>query len=201
MHPIERLRFVARSGHAPDRFLVAEALPAFSAFSSTPQMLLVAVRQLIGRHADSPGLLSLGAHMIDALDPMSAGWAFSEALSADRTNDIAETVAVAEAGGTDVIDSIASGRSSDGVEVLCPVGTRAWMESSRKRGASPVIVTPFGTRLPPMLWGAFRSAVEEKTATELVMLDEFDDVIGCNGVAPVSSWAPDCPDAAELARR
>lgn len=202
MHPIERLRYVARAGHAPDRILVAEALPAFSAFASSPQMLLVAARQLIARHPESPGLLALGAHVVGALEPMVAGWDFSDALSADRTHDIAETVAVAESGGTDVIDSIASGRSSNGVEVLCPKGTQAWLDDCRQKGRSAVVVTPFGSRLPPMLWSSFlqRMGPESGSQTEVFSLDTFDDLIGSDGVSELSTWSTDCPDIAEVAR-
>lgn len=166
-------------------------------------MLLVALRQLIGRHKESPGLLCLGALMINALEPLEAGWDFSEELSADRTSDIAETVAVAEAGGTDVIDSIASGRSPDGVEALCPLGTKAWLGDSKKNGRAAVVVTPLGTRLPPMLWSSFRREMGpgSGSSTELIRLDEFDDLIGPDGVSPLSSWSPDCPDVAEIARR
>ncbi len=204
MHPIERLRYVARAGSAPDRILVAESIPAFSVFSQKPQMLLVAVRQLISRQPESPGLLALGAHMVQALDPLEAGWAFSDALNEDRTSDIAETIAVAESGGTDVIDSIASGRTTGGaVEVVCPLGTRAWVEQARDAGRSVAIVTPLGTRLPPMLWSSFveRMNGPEVGASDVLLLDEFDDLIGPDGLGELTTWSPDCPDVAEIARQ
>lgn len=205
MHPIERLRYVARAGSAPDRILVAESIPALAAFSHTPQMLLVALRQLIARQPESPGLLAVGAHMLHSLDPIDAGWSFSQSLDDDRTVDIAETTAIAESGGTDVIDSIASGRGANGsgVEVLCPIGTRDWLADCRNKGRSAAVVTPLGSRLPPLLWGAF-SAQEGgpgAMSAERLSLADFDDVIGPQGVAPLSTWSPDCPDVAELARR
>lgn len=203
MHPIERLRYVARAGSAPDRILVAESIPAFGAFARKPQMLLVAVRQLISRQPGSPGLLALGAHMMHALDPLEAGWDFSEALNEDRTADIAETIAVTESGGTDVIDSIASGRTSSGaVEVVCPLGTTAWVEHARAAGRSVAIVTPLGSRLPPMLWGSYLQRIDSSDgqSTERLALDVFDDLIGPNGLASTATWSPDCPDVAEIAR-
>lgn len=110
-------------------------------------------------------------------------------------------MAVAEAGGTDVIDSVASGRRGNTIEVLCPAGTKAWLDSTRARGASPVVVTPFGTRFAPMLWSAFVTRMGPDVAnTELLALSDFDDVIGPNGLAELSSWTTDCPDTAELAR-
>jgi len=204
MHPIERLRYVARAGSAPDRILVAESIPALAAFSHNPQMLLVAVRQLIARQPESCGLLALGAHMMHSLDPLDAGWEFSGALEADRTADIAEATAIAESGGTDVIDSIASGRAagSSEIELLCPVGTGAWVENARANGRSVVVVTPLGSRLPPMLWSSYLAENASTGASnERLKISDFDDVIGPDGLGPTSSWSPDCPDVAEIARR
>ena len=93
MHPIERLRYVARSGTAPDRILVAESMPALAQFSSEPNALLVSLRQLIARQPDSPGLLCLAANMVNALDSLEAGYEVVDAFDADRTTDIAEAAA------------------------------------------------------------------------------------------------------------
>ena len=186
---------------------MAESVPALAAFARNPQALLVAMRQLIVRQPDSPGLFALAAHMIQALDPIDAGWEFAQLLEQDRTAEIAESVAITEAGGTDVIDSIASGSLGGGsVEVLCPAGTGAWIEHARAGGRSIAIVTPVGSRLPAMMWMGFleRSgfgAGEPMTGgPERIALDRFDDLIGPDGVQALSSWVPDCPDVAEIAR-
>lgn len=209
VHPIERLRYVARAGSAPDRFLVAESVPAFSAFARDQRALLVALKGLIVRQPESPGLLALAAHMVQSLEPIEAGWSFADSLTDDRTLEIAETIAIAEAGGTDVIDSIATGRCSESnaVQVLCPAGTAAWVEHSRQGGRSVVIVTPLGSRLPALLWGRFLDhngnpelGVNEPGQNELITLDTFDNLIGPNGIGETNSWQPDCPDVAEVAR-
>ncbi len=207
MHPIERLRYVARAGSAPDRILVSESVPALAAFARKPQALLVAVRQLIVRQPDSPGLYALAAHMIHALDAIDAGWDFAALLEQDRTAEIAESIAITEAGGTDVIDSIASGRGAGGaVDVLCPAGTTAWIAHAREGGRSVAVVTPVGTRLPAMLWAGFLernglSSPEPTTGeSERIPLDAFDDLIGPDGIQPLSAWEPDAPDVAEIAR-
>lgn len=196
---MERLRYVARAGSAPDRVLVAESVPALSAFTSRPNALLVALRQLIVRQPESAGLLGLAAHMVHSLEPIDAGWAFSEALDRDRTTGIAEQIAIVESGGTDVIDSIASGPS----EVLCPLGTSAWIEHARTSGRSVAIVTPYGTRLPRLLWASYlerTGMTEPGSAGERIGMETFDDLIGPDGLAPVDSWEADCPDVAEVAR-
>lgn len=161
--------------------------------------MLVALRQLIVRQPESPGLLALAAHMVQSLDPIEVGWAFAESMQQDRTADLAEEIALAEAGGTDVIDSLVSGPA----QVLAPMGTTAWIEHARASGRSVVVVTPLGTRLPSMLWKSYleRNGYSgDDDAVELVDLDAFDDVIGPEGLLPVDSWRADCPDVAEIAR-
>lgn len=213
---------MARAGSAPDRFLVAESVPALGAFAHDSRALLVALKGLITRQPESPGLLALAAHMTHALEPIDAGWAFAESVSNDQTEQIAETIAITEAGGTDVIDSIASGQTAvgGGVAVLCPAGTQAWIDHARAEGRSVAVVTPLGSRLPSLLWQRYlkhndrapspeEDQAEQQQSSvasslpgehELVRLDTFDDLIGPNGLVPVDSWQPDCPDVAEVAR-
>jgi hypothetical protein len=137
--------------------------------------------------------------MVHSLDSIEAGWAFADLLEADPTAAQAEELALAEAGGTEVIDSLVSG---PGI-ALCPLGTNSWIESARERGRSVVLVTPAGTRLPRLLWLSYLercgvSAGDE--STEQIPLDQFDDLLGPAGLGAVSSWRPDCPDVAEVAR-
>lgn len=201
---MERLRYVARAGQAPDRVLVPESMSALTAFCRDDNAMLVALRQLIARQPESAGILCLGATIVHALDPCDAGWEFCDRVTADRTADIAETVAIAESGGTDVIDSIASGPG----EVLCPGGTTAWIEHARASGRSVVVVTPIGTRLPARMWRGFlaRNGMSpenegDQMAMELLQISRFDDVVDADGVRPLEAWAADCPDVAELAHR
>lgn len=196
MHPIERLRYVARAGDAPDRFLVSEAASSLAAFAREPNALLVAQRQLISRRPESPGLLCLAAHMAHATDAVGAGYEFATSVELDSTMEVAEELAVTEAGGTDVIDSIASGPG----EVLCPAGTSAWVEHARSAGRSVIVVMPKGTRLPKLLWASFLERNGGEAAGELLPMETFDDLVTDSGIQPVSAWRPDAPDAAEFAR-
>ncbi len=196
---MERLRYVARAGSAPDRILVAESVPALGAFAGQPGPMLVALRQLIVRQPESAGLLALAAHMVHALEPVDAGWRFAESLEQDRTVDLAEELAVAESGGTDVIDSLISGPS----RALVPVGTTAWIATARSAGRSVALVTPRGTRLPPLLWRSYldrNGLADDSREVEILDLATFDDLIGPDGLLPVDSWRADCPDVAEVAR-
>jgi hypothetical protein len=144
--------------------------------------------------------------MLQSLDPVDAGWVFANELEFDPTSEIAASIAIAESGGTDVIDSIASGPDA----VLCPAGTIAWIEHAKSLGRSVAVVTPYGSRLPNLLWRSYleRNGVAAPSAhakpgpmsVECLPIDSFDDLIGPGGVAPLSSWKPDCPDVAEVAR-
>ena len=51
MHPIERLRFVARDTGAPSDEVVRGAASSLAGFASDPASLLTACRRLIDRHA------------------------------------------------------------------------------------------------------------------------------------------------------
>lgn len=137
--------------------------------------------------------------MVHSLEAVEAGWAFAEALEGDRTAELAEEIAIAEAGGTDVIDSIATGPGS----AACPVGTLAWIDHARLSGRSVALVTPLGTRLPKLLWASFvdRNGLgADGSDTELISLDQFDELIGPGGAEPLTGWVADCPEVAEVAR-
>lgn len=160
--------------------------------------MLIALKGLISRQPESPGLLALAAHMVHSLDAVASGWEFANDLTEDSTPDIAETVAITEAGGTDVIDTVASGIDGEtgDLMMMCPVGTKAWIEHARAGGRSVIAVTPKGSRLPTMLWTRF----SESHHHEVLAADLFDDAICSSGVEPLSQWQPDCPDVAEVAR-
>jgi hypothetical protein len=136
---------------------------------------------------------------VHSLDSIDAAWEFADLLEADPTAAQAEELALAEAGGTEVIDSLVSG---PGI-ALCPLGTTSWIESARTRGRSVVLVTPAGTRLPRLLWLSYlqRCGIDSgDESVEQIRLDLFDDLLGPEGLGAVSSWRPDCPDVAEVAR-
>lgn len=197
MHPIERLRYVARAGGASDRILVAESMPAFSAFASRPEALLVSLRQLIRRQPESPGLVVLGATMLTDLDPISAGWSLVELLEADRTRDHANRLATDEAGGIELIETIASGPG----QLLCRPGVHTWIDDIHRRGRTVAVPTPLGSRLPRLLWRGFTeriAATRSGVALEIVDSRLVDELVGPCGVQPVDAWSPDCPDVAEL---
>ncbi len=69
MHPIEALRYVARSGGADASLLVQEAASALGFFADDQAGLLTAARQLLHRQPSIGPLWSLSARMTMAVDP------------------------------------------------------------------------------------------------------------------------------------
>jgi hypothetical protein len=87
VHPIERLRYVARAGDAPAAPLVREAASALAAFAHDPTELLTASRQLVERRPTCGPLLWVTARMLTGIDPHTEARDAIEALERDRTPD------------------------------------------------------------------------------------------------------------------
>jgi translation initiation factor 2B subunit (eIF-2B alpha/beta/delta family) len=85
VHPIERLRYVARAGDVPTAPLVREAAIALASFAHDPVELLTACRQLIERRPTSGPLLWVTARMLTGTDPGTEAWDAVEALERDTT--------------------------------------------------------------------------------------------------------------------
>lgn len=87
MHPIERLRFVARASGAPVDDLVAEAAASLAGFSQDPVALVTACRRLVDRHAAVGPLWWLCARTLLAADPADEVWRCRSEHQADPTVD------------------------------------------------------------------------------------------------------------------
>ncbi|MCB1038610.1 MAG: hypothetical protein R2701_12145 [Acidimicrobiales bacterium] len=85
MHPIERLRFVARDSGAPDEDVVAEAAAALARFAEDPSALVTACRRLIDRHPANGPIWWLCARTLLAGDPSDEAWRCHADLHADPT--------------------------------------------------------------------------------------------------------------------
>lgn len=87
MHPIEHLRYVARSYGASPIELVEEAAYALGALADEPRILLPACRRLLAFHPTCAPLWSLCARMLCAVDPRAEGRAVVEDVTQDETAD------------------------------------------------------------------------------------------------------------------
>jgi hypothetical protein len=85
VHPIERLRYVARASGAPQRVLVQETAMALASFASDPAGLVTACRRIVSRQPSSGPLLWLAARVLTAGDPGSEIWVAAGEMQADPT--------------------------------------------------------------------------------------------------------------------
>ena len=108
MHPIERLRYVARAGVVPVAPLVRESAAALSSFADDPKGLLTSCRRLLDRRSDCGPLVWLAARMLTAMDPRAEATRVVSELDADTTGHVLERG----------LDSLAAGSSVLAVEDL-----------------------------------------------------------------------------------
>ena len=85
MHPIERLRYVARSVGAPQDLLVAETAGALAAFHDEPVALVTACRRIVSRQPTVGALWWLCSRMLCAADPLREGRDAVGEIEADPT--------------------------------------------------------------------------------------------------------------------
>src|SRR3712207_3601628 len=85
MHPIERLRWVARSPEGDLSMVAAEAADALASFADDPAGLVVASRRLIERRPSAGPLWWLASRVLCALDPALEALTAAADLERDRT--------------------------------------------------------------------------------------------------------------------
>jgi hypothetical protein len=85
VHPIERLRYVARASGADQGPLVREAAQALGHFRADPQGLVTACRSVIARQPASGALWWLCGRALCADDPMAEAWRVADELDGDPT--------------------------------------------------------------------------------------------------------------------
>jgi hypothetical protein len=85
MHPIERLRYVARAGAVDQGELVREAAAALSGLDDDPGGLIMSCRRLLVRHPTAGALWFLCARLLTAGDVRAEAWNATEDLEHDAT--------------------------------------------------------------------------------------------------------------------
>jgi hypothetical protein len=85
MHPIERLRYVARAEGADPSTLVREAAGALAGFADDPAGLVTACRRLVDRHPAVGPMWWMAARVLAAPDPVAEAWRAADELDEDPT--------------------------------------------------------------------------------------------------------------------
>jgi hypothetical protein len=89
MHPIERLRYVARASGADPSLLVRETAAALAdVVRVEPAGLVPACRRLIDRHLTAGPVWWLAARLLTAADPVAEAWAAAAELEDDPTDSV-----------------------------------------------------------------------------------------------------------------
>ena len=85
MHPIERLRYVARANGVSPALAVRESASAMRSFARDPHALVTACRRMIDRQPSMAPLWWLGCRLLTAPDPVHEIGAVLDDLAADAT--------------------------------------------------------------------------------------------------------------------
>ncbi len=85
MHPIERLRYVARASGGDHRMLVRETASAVAGLDLDPAGLVVVCRRIVERHPTSGPLWWLCASLLASSDPFRDAWGLADSIEDDPT--------------------------------------------------------------------------------------------------------------------
>jgi hypothetical protein len=87
VHPIERLRYVARASGGDQRMLVHETAGAIRGLQLEPAGLVVACRRIVERHPTSGPLWWFCSSLLTTTDPFRAAVSLASEVENDRTPD------------------------------------------------------------------------------------------------------------------
>jgi hypothetical protein len=86
MHPIERLRMVARAGREEPTLLARETASALAAFAREPAALVTACRRLVDRQPTCGPVWWVAARVLCSADPGGEAWRVGDELARDATS-------------------------------------------------------------------------------------------------------------------
>ncbi|HLM95667.1 MAG TPA: hypothetical protein VK283_05085 [Acidimicrobiales bacterium] len=216
MHPIERLRYVARAGWAPPAVLAAEAAWALGDLALHEESAVVpACRRLLDRHPGCGPLWWVAARILTAGDAAEEAERCADALESDPTSDLlhedlaGQPRAVRHGGMGDVasadvvvveVDAIGPGG------MVIDADDIGLMEAARAVEVPVWAEAGVGRVMPPRLWEALARRLEAAQLPRtgcIVGLEGIDRVAGPTGVqaVPVALAGGDCPEPGELLAR
>src|ERR1700755_1982932 len=88
VHPIERLRYVARASGGDQRMLVRETAGAIRGLQFEPAGLVVACRRIVERHPTSGPLWWLCSSVLAATEPFAVASELADRIEEDPTPDV-----------------------------------------------------------------------------------------------------------------
>ncbi len=201
MHPIEHLRFLARSNDPDPDWLVPEAADALAALAHDRVGLVLACRKLVERQPACGPLWWLCAQVLTAADPRKAAREASRVFHEDPTPlqvSMALTDSAVEGAGSIEAPMLLSctAAAPEGALVAVPDPALARVGSARERGVEVWLVTGVGRVLPAAVWNRATEGIDRSSGdhvepgrgeVELVPAERFDQVVGPNGFEPVEA--------------
>jgi len=216
VHPIERLRYVARADWAPPALLASEAAWALGELAQREgAAVLPACRRLIDRHPGCGPLWWVAASILTAGDPVAEAERCAEVLDEDPTSELlAEELygtrrvvrhgGMGEVAGAEIVvvqsDAVgAGGMVVDGDDI-------GMIEAARAAEVPIWVEAGVGRVLPSRLWDALAARVQAAGLPHtgvVVTLQGVDQVAGPSGTQPVriALENTDCPEPSELLAR
>ncbi len=225
MHPIERLRFVARAGWGGPAELGVEAAYALAELAQRePAAVVPACRRLLERNPACGPLWWVSARLLCAGDPMAEAEWCARALEDDATEERLEAAlsgrravrhgGVAEVASAEVV-LVPSDALGPGAMVV-DGDDRGVLEAARAAEVEIWVVAGAGRVLPARLWQALRTRLnlpapgartavsayfDHRPASSVVVdLHGISRLATTNGVTEIEGALSgcDCPEPAEL---
>ena len=206
MHPIERLRYVARSRGAPPEVLVGESAAALVSFRGDPAGMVAACRRIVDRQLECGPLWWLCSRILCGLDPLADARDATAEFEADPTPG--RLAAALDALGPDepvpyLVPVLAAG----GGRALVDADDAVAVPDALARGEAVWLVAGVGRVLPAETFAALERRRDQRG-------DPYDEQYGVIAVDPVTAVvrpggvlaaarvdrSPDCAVAAELFR-
>lgn len=180
MHPIERLRYVARATHVPADVLARETAMALADFVGDDAGLLIACRRILDRQPTSGALVWLAAHVLGSPNQRKALWDAVDLLEDDRTAaalaySLPDEAVVAAIGWNDGLSALARKRG-DLSFVIVDTDGNAEYQIDRYIDEGQSIVTVDAEATAQALFDATH------------LLVTFDALGPENGMAPIGSF-------------
>jgi hypothetical protein len=216
VHPIERLRYVARAGWAPPAVLAAEAAWALGDLALHEESaVLPACRRLLDRHPGCGPLWWVAARILTAGDPAEEAERCADLLESDPTPELlgeelgGERRAVRHGGVGDVaaadvvvveVDAIGPGG------VVLDADDFGLLHAARAVGVPVWVEGGVGRVMPPKLWDALVRRLEGAHAPRSGSVVDLDGIarvagpVGVQAVAVALAYT-DCPEPGELLAR
>lgn len=186
MHPIERLRYVARAGGADHAGLAEEVARALAGFVDDPSGLVTACRRIIDRHPTSGPMWWLAARVLATNDPRAEAFRCVSTLQDDKTAaalayELADEVTVTVLGWPEQVGAALIRRGDIRSLVVDSLGEGAGLVRRLEHADSPAEEVP-----PANLAGAVRWSNVVLLEASAVGPDSFVAVAGSHAAAAVA---------------